>query len=257
MQPRLALVTSAPAAAPVAAGRRRSPARFVAIELAIWAAAYFAHLAVRGHAITQAGTAVAHARDVVSVERALDLYHEAALQSLFAPVADVFSVYYMAGFGPVIAATAVWLGVRHRDVYRGFRRALLLSIALATVVFVVFPTAPPRLAGLGIHDTVGLSGHDTGSFLGVRFDPYAAVPSMHVGWSLLVAWFGLQAAGGRVRRALLVAHPVVMAATVTVTGNHFFLDSITGAAFALLALVILRAARLRLAGGSVLAVYRR
>ena len=52
--------------------------------------------------------------------------------------------------------------------------------------------APPRLVeGLGIADTVGLSGgHDEGSFMGVSFNPYAAMPSMHVGWSLLVGIAG-------------------------------------------------------------------
>jgi hypothetical protein len=203
MQARLALVTSAPA--PSAAARRRSLVRFLGVELALSAAAYTAYLAVRGHA---------------------DPADAADLRERLEEV--------------VVAGIAVWLGFRHRAVYCAYRRALLLSIAMATVVFVTFPTAPPRLASLSILDTVGLSGHDTGSFMGIRFDPYAAVPSMHVGWSLLVAWFGLQVVSGRIPRLLLAAHPVLMAVTVTVTGNHFFFDAITGAAVALVALALLR-----------------
>ena len=65
---------------------------------------------------------------------------------------------------------------------------LFISLGIALVVYLAFPTAPPRLVpGLGIADTVGLSGHDTGSFAGVRFNPYAAMPSLHVGWSILAA----------------------------------------------------------------------
>ena len=228
---------------PAPAPRRLGPARFAAFELAIWASVYGTYLAVRGLTIGSPHTALAHAADVVDVERAVGCFREAALQERLAPVADAFSTYYMLGFGPVIAAMALWLGLRRRESYRGFRNALLFSVGLATLAYVFFPTAPPRLAGLGIHDTVGLSSHDTGSFLGIRFNPYAAVPSMHVGWSVLVAYFGLRAVRNRFGRALFVAHPVVMAITVTATGNHFFFDSVTGAAVACLTLGVLERRR--------------
>jgi PAP2 superfamily len=90
---------------------------------------------------------------------------------------------------------------------------------------------------LRIDDTVGLSsGHDGGSFLGIRFDPYGAMPSMHVGWGLLVAIVCFGAASSWWLRAALVAHPLLMTVAVTATGNHYFLDSAAGAAAALLAL---------------------
>jgi hypothetical protein len=221
-------------------------ARFAGIELAIWAAVYGTYLTVRGLTIGTPRVAVAHAADVVDVERAVGLFHEAAFQRVVSPVVDVFSTYYMLGFGPAILAVAVWLGTRHRDVYRRLRNALLLSVAFATVVYVVFPTAPPRLAGLGIRDTVGLSSHDSGSILGViRFNPYAAVPSMHVGWSVIVGYFGFRTARHRFLRALFVLHPLLMAVAVTSTGNHFFFDCITGAAVAVLTLVLLERRRAR------------
>jgi hypothetical protein len=213
--------------------------RFAGVELALWASVYGAYLAVRGLTIGAPGAAVAHAHDLVGLERALGVFREASLQAFLAPAARFFSAYYMLGFGPVIAVTAIWLGIRHQDRYRKLRNALLLSISLATVVFVLFPTAPPRLAGLGIADTVGLSGHDTGSFLGIRFNPYAAVPSMHVGWSFLVALAGFRTARRRPVRALFAVHPVLMAVTVSATGNHFFFDAAAGLAVASLTLVLL------------------
>ena len=208
-----------------------APARFIAAELALFASIYVGYLAVRSSSVGSRGEAVANARDLIALERVAGLSHEAALQGAVASAHGFFSAYYMLGFGPVIFATAVWMATRRRDVYRRFRTVLLVSIAIATIGYVAYPAAPPRMIPqLGITDTVGLSGsHDEGSFAGVKFNPYAAMPSMHVGWSLVVGIFGYQAARRRFTKALFAAHPAIMAVTVTATGNHYFVDSIAGA----------------------------
>jgi hypothetical protein len=213
--------------------------RFAAVELTLWAALYGAYLAVRGLAIGSPGEAEAHAADVARLERTLGLFHERGLQHALLPAADVLSAYYVLGFGPVVAAVAIWLALRRPVLYRQLRDALLLSVGLAAIVFVAFPTAPPRLLpGAGIQDTVGLSGHDAGSFMGVRFDPYAAVPSMHVGWSALVAYAGFRAVRGRMLKGLFLVYPAMMAVTVAATGNHFFVDAVAGLVVAGLALAV-------------------
>jgi PAP2 superfamily len=235
-------------------GRGCGLARFTAVELVVWATVYAGYLAVRSLTIGSTGEAFAHAWHVVDVERAVGVGYERALQDALAPAADAFSTYYMLGFGPLIGAVLVWLGLCRPELYRSLRTALLLSIAIATVVFVLFPTAPPRLVtGLGIEDTVGLAGHDMGSFLGIRFNPYAAVPSMHVGWSLVVGIYAFRAARRRLLRIFFAAHPALMAVAVTATGNHFFLDSLAGVAVACLTLAVLRrrpAARSRTVAGA-------
>jgi hypothetical protein len=216
-------------------------ARFAAVELALWAGLYGLYLAVRGLAIGAPGEADAHAADVVGFERVLGVFYERQLQHALLPAADVFSAYYVLGFGPLVAAVAIGLAVRQPERYRQLRTTLLLSLGLATIVFVAFPTAPPRLLpGSGIEDTVGLSGHDAGSFLGIRFDPYAAVPSMHVGWSAIVAYAGFRATRRRSLRAFFLAHPALMAVTVASTGNHFFVDAAAGLAVAGLAIARVR-----------------
>jgi hypothetical protein len=240
MKARMLSLVPAPAGPAAPAGPRGGWARFVALELAVWSALYGTYLAVRGITMGSSGEAFSHAWEVVDLERTLGVFRESSVQQLLQPVADVFSVYYMVGFGPVIAAVSIWLGLRDRAAYRALRNALLLSIAIATVVFVFFPTAPPRLVGgLAIEDTVGLSSHDTGSFLGIRFNPYAAVPSMHVGWSLLVAVFAFRATRRRLLRVCFALHPLLMAITVTATGNHYFLDSVGGVLVACLTLGLL------------------
>ena len=207
--------------------------RFAAFELAVWAALYAAYLAVRGATIGSPDEALRNGREIAAAESALRIFHEATVQDALSTLESFFSAYYMAGFAPLIAGTLVWLALRRRQSYRELRTALLVSISIATVVFVLFPAAPPRLIpDLGIADTVGLSSHDTGSFAGVRFNPYAAMPSMHVGWSLLVGLAGFRAARRRLPRFLFAAHPAVMAVAVMATGNHFVLDAVAGAAIA-------------------------
>src|SRR4051812_10015921 len=78
---------------PVWTGRGRF-LRFAAIEVAIWALLYGVYLAVRGVAISTPRNAFEHASDVVRFEKAVGLFHEAALQQRLMPVADIFSTYY-------------------------------------------------------------------------------------------------------------------------------------------------------------------
>ena len=102
----------------------------------------------------------------------------------------------------------------------------------------MFPAAPPRmLPGLGIHDTVGMDDHDAGSFHGISYNPYAAMPSMHVGWSLIVAGGVVRAAQSPWVRGIAIAHPLVMAATTIATGNHYLLDCIAGAVIGVVAVL--------------------
>ena len=216
---------------------RTSLRRFALVELALWASVYPAYLAIRGATIGDRGAAIGHANEVVHLERTLSLLHERWLQHAVHFVSWLFSAYYLLGFGPLLAATLIWLGLRHKERYRELRTLLFLSLGIAVFFYVLFPTAPPRLVpGLGLTDTVGMSSHDTGSFLGIRFNPYAAMPSMHVGWSLLVAFVVARTVSRRWLRALVCLHPVLMAITVTATGNHYFLDSIAGATAALVAI---------------------
>lgn len=144
-----------------------------------------------------------------------------------------------------------WLAIRHRAHYRELRSLLFVSLGIAVFFYVLYPTAPPRLVpGLGIADTVGMAGHDTGSFAGIRINPYAAMPSMHVGWSVLLAIVGYRATSSRTLRAYFIAHPLLMAITATATGNHYFIDSIAGATAALAALTVVALFRRRRSSAS-------
>jgi membrane-associated phospholipid phosphatase len=103
----------------------------------------------------------------------------------------------------------------------------LISGAIALVFFVLFPVAPPRLATVGIVDTLGLTvpvDYDNSPLV----NPYAALPSMHVGWALVLS-LGLYLSTKRrtLRLLALTIMPAMWIATV-ITGNHFIIDGLFG-----------------------------
>jgi hypothetical protein len=215
--------------------------RFVLRELVLWASVYPLYLAIRGWSIADRQLALSDAWRVIRWERSFDLFHEGALQRLLDPFDGLFSTYYMLGFGPLLASLLIWLAGSRRRLYCELRTLLFVSLGIALVVYIAFPTAPPRLVpGLGITDTVGLAGHDKGSFAGVRFNPYAAMPSLHVGWSLLAATVLFRATSRSWVRAFAVLHPLLMALAVTQTGNHYLADSLAGILVALITLTAVR-----------------
>jgi hypothetical protein len=210
---------------------------FVVRELVLWASFYGAYLLLRSLVVSDEATAVENGLRIVAVERHAGVPSEAGVQAAVGPADGLFGAYYMLGFAPVVAGTCIFLALRRPALYLELRTRLLVALAFALVINVVFPAAPPRLvAELGIADTVGLGGHDEGSFLGVPFNPYAAMPSMHVGWSLLVALALRRELRPGVLRELATVHPLVMEVTVTATGNHYFLDSLAGSLVALTAI---------------------
>ncbi len=194
---------------------------------------------------SRAALALADAHRVVDFERALGLFSEHRLQSLIINSdfwMQLFNAIYMWAHLPLIIALAVWLYARHRPHFRAIRNAVLISGTIALVIFQLFPVAPPRLVpGLHFTDTAAkVSGvYDTVEPK-VFFNPYAAVPSMHVGWVLLMGltvwWF----AGERRIAWLGLALPVLMTLAVVITGNHYFADAFFGAITALIGLALAR-----------------
>jgi membrane-associated phospholipid phosphatase len=151
------------------------------------------------------------------------------------------------------AGVMLWLHRRRPEGFPFIRTALLLASGLAIVGFLVYPTAPPRLASVGIVDTVSGGHVDLNrGLVSSLYNPYAALPSMHVGYALIVA-AGLVRHGRRpLVRAIGALYPPFVLLVIVATGNHFFLDAAAGAlvaglAAALAALLTRRPATKRLA----------
>jgi membrane-associated phospholipid phosphatase len=139
----------------------------------------------------------------------------------------------------VIITVMVWLALRHRVVFLRLRNAMFVSGGIGLFVFALYPVAPPRLTMLGYIDTVTERSEAYRVLQPPAFvNPYAAIPSLHVGWDLLVGIAVVTAASSVLLRWVGCMMPVLMAIAVVLTANHYLVDGIAGAALALVGLAV-------------------
>ena len=178
-------------------------------------------------------TANRHALRLVALERSLHLFLEADVQRAAHSIPGVISLLgfaYLTLHLSVTAGVLLWLHRRRPDVFPFVRTTLLLASGLALIGFLVYPTAPPRLAGIGIADTVSNGHVDLNhGLISSLYNPDAAVPSMHVGYALIVAASLFFHGRRRLVRALAALYPPFVLLVVVATGNHFFFDAASGA----------------------------
>ena len=133
--------------------------------------------------------AFANANRIMSLEQVLGFAWEQSLQRAFLALPDLvaaLNLFYFVGHFLFTGIFFVWLYRRSRDGFRSFRDGFLAATALAVVIHWLYPTAPPRLAGVGLEDTLLiLSGIDIGSPTSSAIsNPVAAVPSLHAAYAL-------------------------------------------------------------------------
>jgi hypothetical protein len=180
------------------------------------------------------------------MERKLHLFVEGSVQHVAGAVPGLITLLgdaYLTLHLTVTAALLLWLHQRRRLAFARIRTTFLVANALALIGFVVFPTAPPRLAGLGIVDTVSGGHVDLNKGLvSSLYNPVAAVPSLHMGYALIVGAVLVRFGNRRVVRAAGAAYPLLVLLVIVPTGNHFFFDAATGAVVVVLAFVLSSAA---------------
>lgn len=226
---------------------------WVVLQVGLVALGIVTYFGVRGLTADSGDLAREHAADIVAFERRLGIQVEGAWQVPVGtwPVLATFANWvYIWGHWPVIIGTMVWLVWRHREVFLRLRDAMMVSGLLGMVVFVAYPLAPPRLTDLGVMDTVTQSSSAYRVLQPPMFvNQYAAMPSLHAGWDLLVGISIVTATSSLVLRVVGTVLPVLMAAAVITTGNHYFVDVPAGLALALVGYAVAGAlARRRLRG---------
>jgi membrane-associated phospholipid phosphatase len=182
------------------------------------------------HLASDARPAFENARYLMRLESHLGIFEELSLQSAtisYDAAVHAFNLIYFYAHWPAIIACGIYLFVTKPHVYTITRNAFLISGAIALVFFILFPVAPPRLATVGIVDTLGMTvplDYDNSPLV----NPYAALPSMHVGWCLVLS-LGLYLSTSRrwVRMLALSITPTMWLATI-ITGNHFIIDGLFG-----------------------------
>ena len=187
------------------------------------------------------GSALARGRWIWHLERELRLPSEASVQRLFLPhplLVQAFNLYYDVLHFPVLIACLIWLFIWHRDIYVR-RRTTLAALTGACLLIQLIPVAPPRmLPGTGMVDTAVLY-HQSVYQQAAGFNPdqLGAMPSVHVGWAILVAIMVISAARSR-WRWLVVLYPVATTLAVVVTANHYWMDGIVAALILVVVLVV-------------------
>jgi membrane-associated phospholipid phosphatase len=206
-----------------------------AAELLLVALAFLLYFVVRANVIDRPDLALDNAGSIIDAERNLGIFWERSWQQEIldnrALVRFFNFVYFWLDF-PLIAVLGVFMYFKRRRQYTFTRDAILASGALALVSYWTFPVAPPRLIPeLGIIDTLQAYNNLSYQAQSTSFfvNPYAAMPSLHVGWSVLLA-IGVVWAFGRWWPVVILAtlHPLAQSASTVFTGNHYFLDGAGG-----------------------------
>lgn len=210
-------------------------------QLGLFASAYYTYNLVRGYVDGQVHVAFENARTLLEVERALGLFFEPALQawalgSSWAGTAAGWA--YVNTHFVITTAFLVWLYLARNSAFYYVRNTFMVAMGLALVVYTAFPTAPPRyMPEWGFTDTVANlfgEGVEHGA-VDALYNPFAAVPSMHVAFALMIAVPAVRLVRTRAAKVAWALYPLWVTFVVVATGNHWWLDAALGAIVAAVA----------------------
>src|SRR5919197_1419760 len=173
-------------------------------------------------------------RSLVHFERALGLFFEPGLQAWARGQSWILTAadwMYVNSHFVVTTTFLIWLYLARNQAFYFVRNMFLVAMSLALVGYMAFPTAPPRfLPEWGFTDSVAsLVGESAENSANVLYNPFAAVPSMHVAFALMIAVPAIFLVRNRVLKAVWALYPFVITFVVVVTANHFWVDAALGA----------------------------
>jgi membrane-associated phospholipid phosphatase len=221
--------------APLAPLSRRYRGGWI-VEIVVLAICYFVYDWFRDQVAGSAGPALQHARQLVRLQRDLGLLQERRMQQWFLanhPMISFFNIWYgtIHFVMPVVALVVLYRNAPAR--YVRWRNTLLVLVVIGLLGFWLWPLMPPRL--MPSHQWVDTpaqffnfgpqaKGNSTKAFGNL----YAAMPSLHGGWSMFSTLALLPMTRRWWVRALLIAYPASIVVAIVVTGNHWILDPVGG-----------------------------
>jgi hypothetical protein len=216
-------------------------------QLVLFAGAYYAYRIVRGAVDGQVSVAFEHAREIVNVERSVGLFFEPGLQDWALNnqwIVDAANWCYINSHFLVTTTFLIWLYLARNESFYFVRNMFMVAMGLALALYVVYPTAPPRfLPEWGFSDTVTEAvGQASANNVNLLYNPYAAVPSMHVAFALMIAIPAFKIVRSRPIKALWSVYPALVTFVVLVTANHWWVDAALGVAVAAVSAVAASAA---------------
>lgn len=213
----------------------------LAAQFALVAGCGLLYFGVRGMTVGRPERAIAHGEELLRLEHRLGIAIEARMQGWILDhrlLVELVNWIYLWGHWPVIVAVLVYLFQRQRAHYDLLRNAMIVSGGIGLVIFAAFPVAPPRLLDGSFVDTIDELA-PSGRFRAPGFvNEYAAMPSLHVGWNLLVGVVLLMVVTSLPARVFAVASPVAMVLAVVFTANHYVVDAVAGVVVALVGLLV-------------------
>ena len=204
-------------------------------ELALLAVGYLFYIGIKGLFVQDLEIlAFENARKIINLELALNLYWEQPIQNWLLDnhhnVVVFFNWVYTLGFFPVLIPAAIILFLARYPTYVFYRNVFLVSYAMTWLLYLTFPTAPPRfMTEHGYIDTIERLGpalYNSTEALSY-YNQFSAMPSMHFGWTLL---FGILFIRSKPLPLKLfgLAYPALSLAAIVVTANHYILDAVIG-----------------------------
>ena len=174
-------------------------------------------------------------RAIISLERTLNVFIEPTIQAWVSGsglLVDASSWVYLNAQTSVTLGALFFIYMWRNDSFYFVRNMMMVAMGLALVGYVLYPTAPPRFfPEWGFFDSVSdFAGVESDSAMAdALFNPYAAVPSMHVAFSLMIGLSLARLVRNPVARAFWRAYPLLVCFVIVATANHFIIDAVLGA----------------------------
>lgn len=204
-------------------------------QILLFCGAYWLYRIVRGMTDGRVAEAFDHARELIGLERGLGLFVEPAVHAWAEGtnwVIDGASWAYVNSHFAITTITLAFIYLRRNASFYFIRNMFMVAMGIALVLYAAYPTAPPRfLPEWGFSDSVakftGLTAE--GSSADALYNPFAAVPSMHVAFALMLAVPMASMSRRRLVKAVWLSYPGLVTFVVVATANHWWFDAFTGA----------------------------
>jgi hypothetical protein len=201
-------------------------------QLLLFCGAYWMYRLVRGLVYDQTVAAYAHARDIVHLERSVHVFVEPSVQAWAMGTGfmeDAASWMYLNSHFVVTTCTLAFVYLFRNTHFYFVRNMFMVAMGLALVGYVVYPTAPPRMfPELGFVDSVANYTGVSESSVGTLFNPFAAVPSMHVCFALMLSVPMIRMSRHAWAKVLWCLYAPTITFVVIATANHWIFDALTG-----------------------------
>src|SRR5918992_1876771 len=210
-------------------------------QILLFCGAYWLYRIVRGMTDGRVGEAFGNARELIGLERGMGLFFEPAVHAWAEStqwLIDGASWMYVNSHFAVTTITLGFIYLRRNRSFYFIRNMFMVAMGIALVLYAAYPTAPPRfMPEWGFQDSVarftGLTAE--GSSADALYNPFAAVPSMHVAFALMLGVPMAAMARRRWVTGLWLVYPFVVTFVVVATANHWWFDAFAGAVVAAVA----------------------